>query len=537
MNSNVNNILKKDNTVTIQGEKYIKNVEAVQLYNNPNSKWVRIQKGSKTFNSWVGFDSKRNIYYDKRKYGHDVVSGVVGIDGDKLQFADFPLNVDTTVSLVNDKYSSYNKLSLTYCIDEDTALECGYIKSNADPYFYHKSLVEKYPHLVQAYDETKHAENFGLQTQTNRGRYSVEDDQNEFVKATARYENYNPVIGTIHKYLANKFANSSFGLEFECGNYVEGINQVGGISLRDGSVKMPGPQGETSGIEIATCVLRGEKGFANLINFLKANQKRGYFNNTMGLHIHISNPFILDSYGRPDKKYVVTFYKIFLRIQKELSLIIPKHRRNNTYCKAIYDFNFKSTDTIESMFDAIWGWYSMSKNSGATASSFVGNYSWDSQITDKNYPNIYKPWGSQKWNSLNRYSNLNLCNLFWSLQRTIEFRFWPPSFNVAKVMYELIICLSIVHYVDKIVKNTIEVPENLTLSNIFEAIFNTKSILDITMLHHLKLFIAQRKLELSNESKAITTGNLARYDEHIFDAIWSLDKINKNDTLHSNTLF
>lgn len=504
-------LIPKENCIKIKNEYYCKNKDVVQLYNNPTGRWVRIT------HSWIGKDS-HGIWIDKRNEGTGQVVGIIDVDNDgEFIFGEFIKSNYTTAILVI-------KNKKLYCLDDETAKKADFVISLNDNLYYHKSDSSK----LKRFDPVEN--DFQGHSQIEHSLYSVCDNTTLFELNTRKYSVYPIIITDPMIKLSKIFPNYTFGLESEVGNLLLQIEMIGGTCLRDGSIKLD-VTGQ-NGNEIASCILSGAKGFQSIYNFYSLNCARGYLNKTMGFHTHISHPKMLDNYGRCRPAFIVALYKLFYYLQEELELCIPKHRRNNPYCKLLpkLDFTVKNEEDLLKLFDKIWMYFSILKSSTKTISAFSDDpRSWKNQTLSKN--KILTPW-NRKWESSNRYSNLNLANMFWSLSRTIEIRHWSATLNPHKIMSELLIGLCIANYAltkeDFIIAATDDELKHLNLYSIIEDFVpfnNEKDIKYIKKLkNYLKGFVDQRIKELKHDiTKEITgpKGQRLSYAEYELDSLWT----------------
>lgn len=205
--------------------------------------------------------------------------------------------------------------------------------------------------------------------------------------------------------IINRQLKYTFGIEFETAGGVipeDKCFSLGLIPLRDGSI---------SGIEYATIPMS----YRNL-NLLKAQvqclKQYTTTNDTCSMHMH---------FGKLpcDLRFYYVLYRIFNQVEFQIDQFMPEYtfhteqykRNGKNYCCHL-PLNFNLFDFYE--------WIS----SGVQL---------DSSATRVNLrtPHRNDRDGTRKWNILQRYYSLNLINaLFYNKNKTVEFRFLKPSYNI-----------------------------------------------------------------------------------------------------------
>lgn len=519
--------VNRNDCINIEGNFYKKNRDVVQLYNNPNGRWVRIT------HDWIGKD-KYGTWIDKRNEGIGKVIGIIDIlDDGSFLFGEFIKSNYTIVVIIY-------KGKKIYCLDSDTAKKGGFIESKKDDFYYEATEQT----CINKYEPTEDS-NFAGQQQSENNLYSVLDNKTKFNLSTRQHTIYPIVITDSMIKLGKIFPGYTFGLESEIGCLLKQIEMIGGTCLRDGSIKLD--VNGMNGNEIASCVLSGAKGFQSVYNFYKLNNPRSYLNKTMGLHTHIAHSNMLDNYGRCRPSYIVGLYRLYTAIQDELNNLIPLHRRENSYCKKLPKLSFehnvygdqsnwknKDIKSILTLFDEIWRYYSRLKNSSSTIGAFDDHKcSWEKQALD-NKGKIATPW-SRKWDSANRYSNLNLANMFWSEARTIEIRHWSATLNPYKIMANLLIGLCITKFSldneELLITSPREALQQITLLDIIDNLDNSLEQknnkenssyikrLKIFLTNYIKQRTKELKLDITTEIKGPQGVRLA-YSEYELDSLW-----------------
>lgn len=196
----------------------------------------------------------------------------------------------------------------------------------------------------------------------------------------------------------------TFGLEFETSMGV--IPEVdcfkaGLIPLRDGSI---------TGNEYATVKLGGLEGFNLLKKQLDLLKKYTHFNYNCALHVHLG--------GFPLKKEKVwNLYKTVYNITSDLTNYLPRYCfktnafKNNgkNYCNTLPRF-----DSFEELFEWV------------TENKFYGSFT---------QPHPQDLERARKWNIPQRYFMCNFVNLFcYNVNKTVEFRFLSPTYNMEKIL-------------------------------------------------------------------------------------------------------
>lgn len=197
----------------------------------------------------------------------------------------------------------------------------------------------------------------------------------------------------------------TFGIEFETAGGVipeDKCFSLGLIPLRDGSI---------TGIEYATVPMSNRN-----INLLKQQveclRKYTTTNETCSMHMH---------FGRlpNDLKYHYVLYRVFNNIEFDLEKYLPDY----TFATNKYKSNGKNycghLPEDLSLFD-FYEWIS-----GGVRLDM------DEKSCNLKYPHPNDESGHHKWNIPQRYYSMNLINaLFYNRNKTVEFRFLKPSYNI-----------------------------------------------------------------------------------------------------------
>lgn len=212
----------------------------------------------------------------------------------------------------------------------------------------------------------------------------------------------------------------TFGLEFETS---EGIVpemfcfRDGLIPLRDGSI---------SGIEYSTVVLEGNKGLNLLRQQINTLREYTIFNKECSLHIHFG--------GFPlDKEKIFRLYSLcyLLQLNQNLTPYLPPltfktsqyKASGKDYCRVLPVYR-----NFENMYTSLVG------------QPFLGSFT-------QPHPNDIDR--QRKWNIPTRYYWINFINfLCYDVNKTIEFRFLRPSYNLKKILVWLYILNAILIYAE-----------------------------------------------------------------------------------------
>lgn len=220
-------------------------------------------------------------------------------------------------------------------------------------------------------------------------------------------------------FCGSKYLKYTFGLEFETssGFIPEDICfRDGLIPLRDGSI---------SGLEYSTVVLSGNYGLSLLEQQLNSLKTYTSFNKECSLHIHFGS-FPLN----PDKIY--RLYYICKKIEDDFKRLTPAltfksneyKATGKNYCKLLPNFR-----NFAQMYDALVGY------------PFFGDFT-------QPHPNDILR--QAKWKVTTRYYFVNFINLLcYNVNKTIEFRFLRPTYNIKKILLWIYIFNAILKYAEE----------------------------------------------------------------------------------------
>lgn len=261
----------------------------------------------------------------------------------------------------------------------------------------------------------------------------------------------------------------TFGIEFETSGGVvpeDKCFRYGLVPLRDGSI---------TGIEYATVPLT-HKHINTLKQQIQCLKKYTTFNDTCSMHIH---------FGKlpADLKFFYILYRVFSVIEDEFEAILPAY----TFHTELYKKNYKSYCGKIPKDLKIDEWY----NSLACTEHLLDV---NATTTNLKLRHPCDPDGTHKWNIPTRYFSLNFINaLFYNRNKTVEFRFLKPTYNINYIINWLYILTAIIKFSEKLYiqynfkqmtfkecNDTLDkIPDCFSLSNCIYTVFNTNTIIDV----------------------------------------------------------
>ena len=258
------------------------------------------------------------------------------------------------------------------------------------------------------------------------------------------------------KYRLSEYLDYTFGLEFETSEGIIPENicyQDGLIPLRDGSI---------TGLEYSTVVMKGNSGLNLLSQQLETLKKYTSFNKECSLHIHFG--------GYPlEDKALFKLYQVCLCLQEngELSKILPP-------------FTFETSRYKDSGKDYC-KFLPKYKNFESLYRSFVG----ENYLGSLKQPHPNDPDRKRKWNIPTRYYWINFINMFcYTINKTVEFRFLRPTYNLRKILVWMYIMNAILKYSEE----GFNIFDGIKLQDIIKTIY-PKEVSDELCLEILKLEI------------------------------------------------
>jgi len=221
----------------------------------------------------------------------------------------------------------------------------------------------------------------------------------------------------------------SFGVEIEThGSSSDGIdesyaydNYLNISAVYDGSI---------SGKEYVTGVLTGDHGFRQVKKICKTLNHFGYtVDKACGIHIHISGPIL-------NREFQMYSIMLGILLQDELFEMLPKSRKQNTYCKKInneylFDIDCNSINDITCKNNLAL----LAKYTSSTVKKFDKNYNKKSGHPNGRYDS-------------SRYKWLNLNNCSFKGHDTIEFRLHNSTIMYSKIEKAIQIYMAFIKYID-----------------------------------------------------------------------------------------
>ena len=257
----------------------------------------------------------------------------------------------------------------------------------------------------------------------------------------------------------------TIGLEYETsqGYLPENICfRDGLIPLRDGSI---------TGLEYSSVVMEGNDGLCLLEQQIKSLRKWTTFNKECSLHIHFGN--------FPRKEWAVwNLYNICYRLQDELSYILPPATfRTSTYknsgkdyCKLLPTFT-----SFENLYENLVG------------------LRWVGSFTE---PHPNDPRRDRKWNIPTRYYFVNFINfLCYNVNKTIEFRFLRPTYNIRRIKSWIYLFSAILQCAEKLGNN-----DNIRYPSSFSEIFKIVYPKDKEMREFLEDEVLRQQILTKNQT-------------------------------------
>lgn len=240
----------------------------------------------------------------------------------------------------------------------------------------------------------------------------------------------------------------TFGVELETSSGRLESDDVVDLNIKavhDGSLR--DADGNTPGGEYVTGILYGDAGFHQLSEICRVLASKCSLNNKCGVHVHIGNI-------KWNKEDVVYSYLLAEQIEKDLFSILPKSRRNNSYCRSLTPLLLEKRDylsnpgnnleyamRIDELYNIIHAEVSGTKDPEGPNASVNKN---------KQHPKGPK-CGYDK--NAQRYCWLNYVTLMFDTKgipnsHTLEFRPMSATLNYIKVRNWIKICVAFVYFVE-----------------------------------------------------------------------------------------
>lgn len=470
------------NTRYINGDYYVPNVSCFRI----NNRWYRINS------QYIALDSRTGAYALKDNLKEGVIS-ITKTGKLKMGFFSWDEHLNALIKI---KDPETNQIWTTWSEDIITSK------------FQYSYIDDAYVLLDRK--QSKKTVNYWFQSGKLNNYFW--DDGPVSKDIERYYKTFKPKIRPEYVHLEKILGNFTFGLEFET---TKGtipswkLFELGLIPVRDGSI---------SGFEYTTVPLQGAKGLQTIENICNALAEHCLMDYSCSLHIHVGNV-------RNDKLYLLAVYAAAVKVQQEMFSIVPLFKRNQKeslgsqkdYCKAlpplaIGTFTSKDMDKQKEFIAKV-------ENDFKVLFKFLsGGFD-----LNKDYNRNNHPQGNQKWNQLARYHWLNLMNMVFGKNQTIEFRIHHGTFNPTKVLNWLFICIGFLKFVDG---NTTEIfnPKFAVVLNDFADVYSqgsrAKARLELSKL--LKEYLAKtkarfREYELAHEAvpKSELTNDLKQIKESV----------------------
>lgn len=261
----------------------------------------------------------------------------------------------------------------------------------------------------------------------------------EAIESFGIFKNKQQIINE-KEFPLSKHLRYTFGLEFETSEGIVPENlcfRDGLIPLRDGSI---------TGLEYSTVVLKGNEGLNLLAQQVETLKKYTVFNKECSLHIHLGGFPLTD-------KSLFRLYKLCLHLQNtgELASLLPPltfrtsayKNSGKDYCRPLPEYR-----DFKDLYYALVG------------EPFLGSF-------EQPHPN--DPSRNQKWHIPTRYYWINFINAFcYKVNKTIEFRFLRPTYNLRKILVWMYIMNAILAFSED---RTMADLRNITFSKIFRRVY------------------------------------------------------------------
>ena len=221
-----------------------------------------------------------------------------------------------------------------------------------------------------------------------------------------------------------KLLNYSFGLEFETSRGYIPENKCfenGLIPLRDGSI---------TGLEYSTVVLEGEQGVNTLKRAVKDLNNYTLYDENCSLHMHLG--------GFPlDEKKIWSLYKYIYKFQFLIQPYISDYAFETHYFKPNHKDYCKKLPLFKN-FDAMYKYF--------TEMKFYGDF-YQAHPNDR--------FHEAKWRIPGRYYMCNFINLLcYNENKTVEFRFLHPTFNLNRIIWWMLMFNAILYHAEHGMKLT-----------------------------------------------------------------------------------
>lgn len=438
----------RENTRRISGEYYQPNISCFLIKNNNGEeKWFRITS------PLIGYNYDTQSYDLKSRLDKDP-NLIRGIADDMNKMVYFKRDPFVNVYLLEKHNSS--PLEHLVCKNAEFAKKLGYIECNHNQFWYNKSKLtnEELKYIMQK--KKLNYPNKVIDYSANSGNIT-------FIKAVQEYSNSKDsiTIDDSTKKAAEFIKHYSFGIEFETstGTIPEHLlGPLGLLPLKDGSI---------NGYEYTTVPLKGAEGLQTLKLITKELTKRCSADQKCSMHIHIGGI-------RREKLFVIAFYMLAYKLQKELFEMFPTYKKDQVtylgssknYCQMLPNLKLASNTIYSQKNEDFEG--SVNKYFNEIFMFLCGRYE-DLEYHFNSYKHPQDVSGAQKWNIHSRYCYINLVPTVFSKSETVEFRLHHATMNFTKTSNWLFICLAMIRFCEKYKKEII----SRKLSN-----YNLNTLLD-----------------------------------------------------------
>lgn len=436
----------KKNCRFIKGEFYIKNKQCFNI----DGTWYRINSG------YIAKDHETNKYVLIK--GSNLVRGIVEYDpeNDNITIGYFTPNDMKNVTVMTPT-GSY------------TAISKDILKNNF--YFDLYNLHYKHYSIKKSPNWNKINEHGNLSSNPYINlQYNLRNIDNKIVDEVRDISDL-----FIEKYIpreeisrqVNSLPNYTYGLEFETNSGIIPGNELaeaGMFPLRDGSIR---------GIEYVTLPHSSKnigkavsKACSTLNTFTKISINES-------LHLHIGN------IKKVDQKFVGILYTLCCVLEKEIFLMFPKYYAQTSKFKVRgKDYNKPLVKALVDpdplvTFDNVSTYLAAGKRFSGFGSAHPSD-----------------PDGSHKWAVETRYHYMNIINLLFGNNKTVEFRVHVPTKNPIKIMNWIFICSAIVKYAEYLASNDVSMDSirGVKLDNILTKLYDRKlSVYLSDYIHYRKI--------------------------------------------------
>lgn len=330
-------------------------------------------------------------YFSQDRVPRDLCIRFVNAIEDGIKFYEYTIDATKLIYLYNDRKQEF------------------YNKERFEDQVIFDNRIGQYKVLNDVNDEDRINCKYNLSTQYNYNfpkHYEARENFNVF--------NNKQIVLNNFEFKLSKYLKYTFGLEFETavGTIPEDkCFRDGLIPLRDGSI---------TGNEYSTVILEGNKGLNLLKQQLNTLTEHTYFDKNCSLHMHFGGIEFTP-------KIIWNVYRNCLYLQTDLQTILPSYTfRTSEYKDTGKDY-CKMLPRLES-FDAFYKFM--------VGMPYLG---------DLHQPHPKDVERMRKWNIDKRYYWVNFINvLCYHTNKTIEFRFLRPTYNINKIIFWMYIFNAII---------------------------------------------------------------------------------------------